>query len=76
MQVGAGTGGRTDNNAVYRHVLARDLQPTSWCSTQIDTTSRGLKEGVLFVELNELEGGTGTVPLLPVRTCSVDVRCF
>ncbi len=54
----------TDNNAVRRHILACNLQPTTRSSAQINDTSRGFEEGVFLVELNKLEGRTGAIALL------------
>ena len=48
--------GRTDYHTVLRHVLARDLQPTTGGSTKIDAASCRLEERVLLVQLDELEG--------------------
>lgn len=47
-------------------MLASNLQPTTGRSTKIDAASRGLEEVVLLVELNELEGRSSAVALLPI----------
>lgn len=46
---------RTNDQTVGWHVLAGDLQPATWCSTQIDAAFRTLEEGVFLVQLNEFE---------------------
>lgn len=53
-----------DDRVLLRHLLGRDLQPTSRGGTQInDAFGRGEKV-VFAVQLNKLEGGTGAVALL------------
>ena len=51
-----GEGRRTDNDTVYGHVLARNLEPSTRGSAKIDTTFCRLEEVVLLVQLYELEG--------------------
>lgn len=46
---------RTDDDAVRRHILACNLQPTSRRRAKINTTSSSFEERVFLVELNELE---------------------
>ena len=55
-----------DNDAVYGHVLAGNLEPTTGGSTQVDGATRGFEKGILFVELDELEGRPCTIALLSV----------
>ena len=61
-----GGGTRTNDDTVIRHMLASNLQPTTGRSAKIDAASCSLEEVVLFVELNELEGRSSAVALLPV----------
>ena len=61
-----GGGTRTNDDTVIRHMLASNLQPTTGRSAKIDAASRGFEEVVLLVELNELEGRSSAVALLPV----------
>lgn len=62
---------RTDYDTVNRHILARNLQPTTRRSTEIDTTSCGFQERVFLVELYKLEGRTSAVALL---SAGVEIR--
>jgi hypothetical protein len=55
---------RTDNKTIRRHILACNLQPTSWRGAKVDAAFCALEERVFLVELNELERRTRTVPLL------------
>ena len=55
---------QADHLAAQRHVLDRDLAPSARSSAEVDAATRLLKEAVLLVDLDELESGTGTVPLL------------
>ena len=63
---GLSGGTRTDDDTVIRHMLASNLQPTTRRSTKIDAASCSLQKVVLLVELNELEGRSSAVALLPV----------
>mmetsp|Transcript_24312 Transcript_24312/g.67596 ORF Transcript_24312/g.67596 Transcript_24312/m.67596 type:complete len:335 (+) Transcript_24312:1729-2733(+) len=54
----------TDAEAVNGHVLGCHLEPAAWGGAQIDDAAAVLKESIPPVELDELEGGAGTVPLL------------
>ena len=48
----------------HGHVLCSDLQPPSRRSTQIHKHSRTFQEIILFVQLHELKGRSGSVALL------------
>jgi hypothetical protein len=52
-----------DDERLLGHDLRCDLQPGAGRGAQIDKTFGILEEGVLLVELDQLEGGTGTVAL-------------
>ena len=56
-----------DDRVLLRHLLGRDLQPTSRSGTQIDDTFGRGEKVVFAVQLDELEGGTGAVALFSVR---------
>ena len=68
-KVGTGKEGedwRTNDDAIWGHILAGDLQPTSRSGTQVYTTSCRFQEVVLFVQLYQLERRTSSVALFPV----------
>lgn len=46
------------------HVLFGDLQPAAWRRAEIDEHAGGRQKVVLFVQLDQLEGGTGPVARL------------
>lgn len=46
---------RTKYNTGHGCVLCHHLQPSSWCSTQIDYNSCSLKKLKLSIQLNQLE---------------------
>ena len=52
------------NQALRRHRLRRHLQPGAGGGAQIEQAFGGLQEGVLLVELDQLEGGARTIALL------------
>ena len=54
-----------DDRVLLRHLLGGDLKPSSGRGAQVDDALGAGEEVVLAVELDELEGGTGTVALLP-----------
>ena len=58
---------RTDDDTIRGHILASDLEPTSGCGAQVDTTSCRSQEVVLFVQLYQLECRTGSVALFSRR---------
>ena len=60
--------GRTDDETIHWHRFACDLKPTSRRSTKIYATARRLQERVFFIQLDQLECGACTVPLLSTRS--------
>ena len=60
--------GRTDDETIHWHRFACDLKPTSRRSTKIYATARRLQERVFFIQLDQLECGACTVPLLSARS--------
>ncbi|SRR5229473_1535377 len=65
---------RTNDQTVHWHCLAHNLEPSPGCSAQIYATSRRFQEGVFFVQLDELECGTCTVPLFSAEYAQAVVR--
>jgi len=56
---------RTNDDTIRGHILAGNLQPTSWRGAQVDTASCRSQEVVFFVQLYQLERRTGSVALFP-----------
>ena len=58
---------RTNDHTIHRHCLACNLEPTSRCGAEIYTTSRRFQERIFLIQLDQLERGTCTIPLLSVK---------
>lgn len=63
---------RTNDHTIGWHVFTGNLEPATRSGTEIDDASRRFQERVLFVELDEFEGRTGAVTLLPEDAMSAE----